>query len=113
MTHFLRVVSEFSCYILLHAIILICSMTNLFFSIGNMIALDRKLKAIYHSRKNGYKRQLSQMNIPFKKRKLYDHRSVSNSEDGMNQDASGPRNREGFYLNYLLIFHYDFVFPMN
>lgn len=91
-----------------------------------MLVLDGNLKPIYHSRKNCYKRQLSQMNIPFKKRKLFDRSSVSNSdgfirssgsnyspENGMNQNTSGPRDQEGMSLNCFLIFQFDCVFPMN
>ncbi|KAJ1406900.1 Ubiquitin-like domain superfamily [Sesbania bispinosa] len=41
--------------------------------------LDGNLKPVYSSRKNYYKRRRSQMNIPFKKRKLFNYSSVSNS----------------------------------
>ncbi|XP_027342541.1 telomere repeat-binding protein 2-like [Abrus precatorius] len=41
--------------------------------------LDGNLKPVYSSRKNYYKRQRSQMNIPFKKRKLFNCSSVTNS----------------------------------
>lgn len=66
-----------------------------------MFILDGDLKPNYLS-KNWYKRQRSQMNIPLKKRKLFNFSSVSNSDDfvrsgaiyyspenGTNQDASG------------------------
>ncbi|KAK7404566.1 hypothetical protein VNO78_05518 [Psophocarpus tetragonolobus] len=62
---------------------------------------DRDWKQTYHSKMNCNKRQSSQMNIPFKKRKLFNYRSVSNfngfirsdgiycaPENYMNQDAS-------------------------
>ncbi|XP_061359388.1 telomere repeat-binding protein 5-like isoform X2 [Gastrolobium bilobum] len=42
--------------------------------------LDGNLKPVYSSRKNYYKHQRSQMNIPFKKRKLFHCSSVSNSD---------------------------------
>lgn len=87
-----------------------------------MLNLDGNLKPIYHSRKkNCYKRQRSEMNISFKKRKLFYHWSVSNSdgfirsdgtchlfEKGMSQDASGssPRMHGGFPLNGFLFFQF-------
>ncbi|KAI4334536.1 hypothetical protein L6164_019217 [Bauhinia variegata] len=65
-----------------------------------------ELKPIYQSRKNCFKRQKSQMNIPLKKRKLIDRSSVSDSdrcirsngtcffpERGMHQVASGSSPR--------------------
>lgn len=64
--------------------------------------LDRNLKPICRSRKGYYKRQRSQMNIPFKKRKIFERSAVSNadqwiscegksdsSEKRINGDASG------------------------
>ncbi|KAJ7980839.1 Telomere repeat-binding protein [Quillaja saponaria] len=63
---------------------------------------DGDLKPIYRNRKNSYKRLRSQMNVPFKKRKLFYGNYVSNSdgcirsdgiscsaEKGSNGDASG------------------------
>ncbi|KAK7272062.1 hypothetical protein RJT34_28437 [Clitoria ternatea] len=41
--------------------------------------LDGNVKPVYNSRKNYYKHQRSQMNIPFKKRKLFNCSSVTNS----------------------------------
>ncbi|KAG7949756.1 hypothetical protein I3843_13G078900 [Carya illinoinensis] len=63
---------------------------------------DGDLKPICRNRKGCYKRQRSQMNIPFKKRKIFERGSVSNPnrlftcegksdspEKGINGDASG------------------------
>ncbi|CAJ1933131.1 unnamed protein product [Sphenostylis stenocarpa] len=63
---------------------------------------DGVRKQTYHSKRKCNKRQSSQMNIPFKKRKLFNYKSVSNSngftrsggiyyspENCMNQDACG------------------------
>ncbi|XP_027347171.1 telomere repeat-binding protein 5-like isoform X2 [Abrus precatorius] len=63
---------------------------------------DGDLKRTYHSKKNCNKRQNSQMNIPFKKRKLFNGSYISSSngfigsrgiyyspENCMNQDACG------------------------
>ncbi|CAL2263986.1 unnamed protein product [Prunus armeniaca] len=49
----------------------------------------RDQKPNYHNRKNCYKRQRSQMNIPFKKRKLFDRSAVLNIDEGI--------SREGFF----------------
>lgn len=63
---------------------------------------DGEVKTIYRNKKNSYKRQRSQRNYPFKKRKLLYCSPVSNSGDGnggerisnslqigINGDASG------------------------
>ncbi|CAN6695985.1 unnamed protein product [Malus baccata var. baccata] len=49
----------------------------------------RDMKPNYHNRKNCYKRQRSQMNMPFKKRRLFDHSTVPNPDEGI--------SREGFF----------------
>ncbi|XP_017425418.1 telomere repeat-binding protein 5 isoform X1 [Vigna angularis] len=49
------------------------------FSIGNVLVLDGNLKPVYSNRKNYYKSQRSEMNIPFKKRKLFKCSSDTNS----------------------------------
>ncbi|CAL5200151.1 unnamed protein product [Lathyrus oleraceus] len=41
--------------------------------------LDRNFNTVYNGRKNSYSHQISQMNIPFKKRKIFDCSSTSNS----------------------------------
>lgn len=41
--------------------------------------VDRNFNRVYNSQKNYHKRQISQMNIPFKKRKIFDCNSTSNS----------------------------------
>ncbi|KAK7312466.1 hypothetical protein VNO77_36347 [Canavalia gladiata] len=69
---------------------------------GTLSNSDGDLKRTYHSRKNCNKCQNSQMNIPFKKRKLFNYNSFSRSngfirsggiycspENCMNQDACG------------------------
>lgn len=84
----------------------LCLFSKMLFSIGNMLILDGDLKRTYHSKKNNYKRHRSQMNIPFKKRKLFHCNSTSNSngfissgsiycssENGMNQEISGSSHR--------------------
>ncbi|PON75559.1 Octamer-binding transcription factor [Parasponia andersonii] len=45
---------------------------------------DGFIKPIYRSRKDCYKRQRAQMNVPFKKRKLFDHSTVWTSDGGTN-----------------------------
>lgn len=89
------------------------------FSIENMLVLDGNLKPVYSSRPNNYyKRQISQMNIPFKKRKLFNCSSASNSngyirsgrtyyspENDMNQGVSCSSSGmcKGFTLNEIPI----------
>lgn len=64
--------------------------------------LDGDFKSIWRNRKGCYRRQRSQMNIPFKKRKFFERSSVSKSdrwiscegksdspEKGVNGDPSG------------------------
>jgi hypothetical protein len=78
-----------------------------------MLLVDRNFNTVYSNRKNSYKRQLSQMNIPFKKRKIFDCNSTSNSngyikndhtyystKNDMNQgvSCSSARMRKGFIL---------------
>ncbi|XP_058762120.1 telomere repeat-binding protein 2-like [Vicia villosa] len=41
--------------------------------------LDRNFNTVHNGRKNSYSHQISQMNIPFKKRKIFDCSSTSNS----------------------------------
>ncbi|KAK7257817.1 hypothetical protein RIF29_32063 [Crotalaria pallida] len=77
---------------------------------------DGEFKPTYRSKKHCYKRQRSQMNIPLKKRKLFNYSPVSNSngfirsggiyyspENGMSQDASGssPRIDKGLGIESL------------
>lgn len=92
---------------------LICS------PIENMLILDGNLKPVYSSRKNYYKHQISQMNIPFKKRKLFNCSYASNSngyikngrtyyspESGMSQALSYPSSQmcKGFTFYEILLF---------
>ncbi|XP_024028075.1 telomere repeat-binding protein 5 isoform X1 [Morus notabilis] len=44
------------------------------------------IKPIYRNRKDCYKRQRSQMTVPFKKRKLFDRSSVWTSDGGINDE---------------------------
>lgn len=44
-----------------------------------MLILDGIWKKTYHNQRKCNKSQISQMNIPFKKRKLFNYKSVSNS----------------------------------
>ncbi|XAR60605.1 hypothetical protein NMG60_11034044 [Bertholletia excelsa] len=48
---------------------------------------DSEIKPVCHNRNNYYKRQRSQRDYPFKKRKLYDSSSVSNSDGGINGEG--------------------------
>ncbi|KAG5114774.1 hypothetical protein JHK82_038043 [Glycine max] len=56
--------------------------------------LDGNLKSVYSSRKNYYKSQRSQMNIPFKKRKLFNCSSDTNSNGYIRSDDTcySPKN---------------------
>lgn len=84
-----------------------------------MLVSDGNLKPVYSSRRDYYKRQRSEMNIPFKKRKLFNCSSGSNSngfirsgrtykspENDMNQGVSYSSSgiSKGFALNNLLVF---------
>ncbi|KAK7402194.1 hypothetical protein VNO78_14256 [Psophocarpus tetragonolobus] len=56
--------------------------------------VEENLKSVYNSRKNYYKSQRSQMNIPFKKRKLFNCSSDANS-NGYNKSGDtsySPKN---------------------
>lgn len=79
-----------------------------------MLAVDKNFNRVYNSQKNYHKRQISQMNIPFKKRKIFDCNSTSNSNGNIrsgctyylpNNDTnqgvscSSSRMRKGFTLN--------------
>ncbi|KAK9279583.1 hypothetical protein L1049_013262 [Liquidambar formosana] len=46
-----------------------------------------ELKPIYRNRKTCYRRQRSQRNYPFKRRKLFDRSSVSNSDGGISSEG--------------------------
>ncbi|KAK2996052.1 hypothetical protein RJ640_022169 [Escallonia rubra] len=48
---------------------------------------DADLRPAYRSRRNFYHRQRSLRDYPFKKRKIYDHSSVSNSGGGFSSDG--------------------------
>lgn len=84
-----------------------------------MLVLDGNLKPMYSSMKNCHKRLRSQMNIPFKKRKIFNCSSVSNSngyirrsgtysspENGKNRGVSclSHRMRKGFILDGFFMF---------
>ncbi|XP_015874014.2 telomere repeat-binding protein 5 isoform X2 [Ziziphus jujuba] len=56
---------------------------------------DGDIKPLYRSRKDCYKRQRSQMNIPFKKRKLFDRGSGVKSDGGINGDGFFHSPEEG------------------
>lgn len=79
-----------------------------------MLVLDRNFNTVYNGRKNSYSHQISQMNIPFKKRKIFDCSSTSNSngnirsgrtyystKNDINQgvSCSSSRMRKGLTLN--------------
>lgn len=76
---------------------------------------DRDQKPNYHNRKNCYKRQRSQMNIPFKKRKLFDRSAILNIDEGISRegffdsrgkgitgDASCSKMQGGHFPNHML-----------
>lgn len=57
----------------------------LFLNVNTLLIFsDGISKPIYRSRKECYKRQRSQMTVPFKKRKLFDRSPVWNSDGGIN-----------------------------
>ncbi|KAL6195551.1 hypothetical protein ACLB2K_031170 [Fragaria x ananassa] len=47
----------------------------------------RDMRPMYHGRKNGYKRQRSQMTVPFKKRRLFDRSTVGKSDGGITSES--------------------------
>ncbi|XP_059626594.1 telomere repeat-binding protein 5-like isoform X2 [Cornus florida] len=53
-------------------------------------------KPAYRNRKNCYKRQRSQRDYPFKKRKLFDCSSVSNSDGGISSEGISSLPGKGF-----------------
>nr|XP_025673778.1 telomere repeat-binding protein 5 isoform X3 [Arachis hypogaea] len=69
-----------TCFLVSHAV---CSCSLICFSIGNILVevMNGNLNETYTSRKNFYKRQRSEMNIPFKKRKIFNCGSFSNSNE--------------------------------
>ncbi|KAA8549282.1 hypothetical protein F0562_000966 [Nyssa sinensis] len=52
-----------------------------------LINTDGELKPVYRTRKNCYKRQRSLKDYPFKKRRLYEHSSISNSDGGISNEG--------------------------
>ncbi|GMP49328.1 hypothetical protein CsSME_00016350 [Camellia sinensis var. sinensis] len=56
---------------------------------------DSEIKPVYHNRKICYKHRRSQMDYPFKKRRLYDRSSVSNFE-GISSEGISSSPRKGF-----------------
>ncbi|KAG7946958.1 hypothetical protein I3843_14G068600 [Carya illinoinensis] len=56
---------------------------------------DGDFKSICHNRKGYYKRQRSQMNIPFKKRKFFECSSVSNSDRWISCDGKFDSHEGG------------------
>ena len=84
---------KFPAFLFLHSLCFFaCSLICL--SIENMLVLDGNLKSVYSSRKNYYKSQRSQMNIPFKKRKLFNCSSDTNSNGYIRSDDTcySPKN---------------------
>uniref|UniRef100_A0A5B7AQG3 Putative telomere repeat-binding protein 5 n=1 Tax=Davidia involucrata TaxID=16924 RepID=A0A5B7AQG3_DAVIN len=57
---------------------------------------DAEINPVYRTRKNGYKRQRSQRDYPFKKRKFYDRSSVSNSDGGICNEGISTSPGKGF-----------------
>ncbi|XP_062084979.1 telomere repeat-binding protein 5-like isoform X2 [Humulus lupulus] len=57
---------------------------------------DGNIKPSYRSRKDCYKRQRTQMTVPFKKRKLFDHSSVWASDGGTGTSCSVAGQRTSF-----------------
>ncbi|KAF5470535.1 hypothetical protein F2P56_011040 [Juglans regia] len=66
-----------------------------------LLNFDGDFKPICHNRKGCYKRQRSQMNIPFKKRKFFECSSVSNSDRWINCDAIGTSSSVGQHPSIL------------
>ncbi|XP_024156560.1 telomere repeat-binding protein 5 isoform X1 [Rosa chinensis] len=59
----------------------------------------RDMRPIYHGRKNGYKRQRSQMNMPFKKRRLFDRSTVLKSNGGISSESFFDSGEKGITGN--------------
>ncbi|KAM4095670.1 hypothetical protein ACJW30_08G046600 [Castanea mollissima] len=57
--------------------------------------VDGDLKPIFRNRKGYYKRQRSQMNIPFKKRKIFQRSSVSNSDRWISYGGNSHSTEKG------------------
>ncbi|XP_043725984.1 telomere repeat-binding protein 5-like isoform X2 [Telopea speciosissima] len=54
---------------------------------GELSNSDEETKPVHRSRKSSYTRQRSQRNSPFKKRKLFDGRSMSTSDGGISSEG--------------------------
>lgn len=54
---------------------------------------------MYHGRKNGYKRQRSQMTVPFKKRRLFDCSTVGKSDGGITSESFFDSGKKGITGN--------------
>lgn len=59
------------------------------------MSLDGDLKLICRNRKGYYKRQRSQMNIPFKKRKIFQRSSVLNSDRWISYERNSHSTEKG------------------
>lgn len=70
-----------------------CSFKLIFFL--RLMSLDGDLKPIFRNRKGYYKRQRSQMNIPFKKRKIFQRSSVSNSDRWISYGGNSHSTEKG------------------
>lgn len=57
---------------------------------------DSEMKPVYRNRKNCFKRQRSLRDYPFKKRRLYELSSVSNSDEGISSDGRSSSPGKGF-----------------
>ncbi|KAK6926989.1 hypothetical protein RJ641_008708 [Dillenia turbinata] len=57
--------------------------------------IDGESKPVYRIRKSCYKRQRSQRNFPFKKRKFSDHSSVSSSDGGISSEGISSSPKKG------------------
>ena len=57
------------------------------------------MRPIYNGRKNGYKRQRSQMNMPFKKRKIFDRSTVLKSNGGISSESFFDSGEKGITGN--------------
>ena len=58
------------------------------------MTLDGDLKLICRNRKGYYKRQRSQMNIPFKKRKFFERSTVSNSDRWISYEGNSDSRQK-------------------
>lgn len=73
--------------------------SNCCFALFFFALVDRDMRPMYHGRKNGYKRQRSQMTVPFKKRRLFDRSTVGKSDGGITSESFFDSGKKGITGN--------------